>query len=188
MKFTLAHIMAWLYHLLYWGLWSCSCTMCGVSHVLPVLCILCICLYSITGSWYAVWPWYQLSCLALCWFFAALACHWDLKPHFRSRRSGSSIFCGHQCWDHTVQADYSRGGRLLELPAAAGRAGPSLHPACVLPEEVAKETRVVGPCLRFGACFLKVSVLHRPHMPDPQCTNITIFTTNAATTSSLHSN
>lgn len=57
-------------------------------------------------------------------------------------RSRPTIFCSDQCRHDTVQANHSRGGRVLELSGCAWNSGRALNPAGLLSEKTAEETRV----------------------------------------------
>lgn len=70
-------------------------------------------------------------------------CSSTSSPAFRRLvyRSGPAVICRDQCGHHSVQADHSRRGRVLEFPGSARHSGGALHLARLLQEETGVEPR-----------------------------------------------
>lgn len=113
-----------------------------------------------------------LSFLRLCCFFCCCCCCSSTSsPVFRRLvyRSGPAVVCRDQRGHHSVQADHSRRGRVLEFPGGARHSGSALHLARLLQEEAGVEPRRPrhprlllhplgsGTCSRLAGCSASVS-------------------------------
>lgn len=76
-------------------------------------------------------------------FCCCCCCSSTSSPVFRRLvyRSGPAVVCRDQCGHHSVQADHSRRGRVLEFPGGARHSGSALHLARLLQEEAGVEPR-----------------------------------------------